>query len=195
MKHLTFITLLLIPFFGIAQTTKPINSFLRIKLGSSPAVVKAALKARGATIDQEFNTLEATGFKNVSLGNRPADVFVVRYVDNKVWEADFGFLTKPEAKTIDYYNDLVNDITGVYGAPNKVTKTFESVYKEEGGEAYAIDAIKTGNAEYKTLWVDSNNNTILIKIETDLFITLQYQDYNLLTIAIKKIKAKEKADF
>jgi len=192
MKNLLFITLFLTPFIGISQTTKPIEGFLGIKFGSSKAVVMAAMKAKGAIFDKENSDKDDLGFSNVKLGTRDALIFLVKFVNDKAFEADYIFDPEVEAKVIGQYNDLVDDIARIYG-PGKKTKDYTSPYEE--GDGYVLTGLGAGKVDFHTLWSDVNNNTIKASITIHMQVMLTYQDSVLTDEAISKQQDKEKSDF
>lgn len=193
MKKLLLITFLLIPFFGFSQTTKPIEGFLGIKFGSSKAEVTAAMKAKGAVLassnDESGNLLV---FDKVSLGHRETNLFGVRFIDDKAYQAVFMFKAEENPKTIEYYNALISDLNEIYGA-GKSTRKYRGTYQD--GDGYELTAIETGNADYYTTWVSDNKNLIELNIDSKLNVTLFYEDGPLLDLARERAKAKEKGDF
>jgi hypothetical protein len=193
MKKTLLITLLLIPFLGMSQTTKPIEGFLGIKFGTGIAAVNAAVIAKGGVIDKAKSTKESVIFRNVKLGHREAASFIVKFVNDKAYEADFIFLPGQDARTIEYYNDLVNDINEIYGKGD-LQVTFKSPYSDKDSETNKIVAIRNAMAEYKTYW-ESNDNSILAEITDDLTVDLIYQNDKLFSEAEAKQKAKEKSDY
>jgi hypothetical protein len=191
MKKLTLITLLLIPFLAVSQTTKPIDGFLGIKFGSDAATVKAAMKAKGGVFLASKSTTEILQFTNVKLGHRASSLFAVKLIDNKAYEADFFFDPELEAKIIDEYDALASDLNDVYGK-GTASKKFKSPYTD--GDGFEITAIKSGNAEYQTIW-ESGENTLSAEIDSDMSIELTYQNGPLIDKAVAKEKAKEKSDY
>ncbi len=192
MKNLLLIALLLLPFYGISQTKKPIDSFLGIKLGSTTAQAKAALQARGAIFDKTESKPEMLVYKNVSLGSRKAEYLIFATINDRVYRAFFIFKPQLRAKTIEYYDNLVSSIEDVYGE-GEATLEFKSPY--EDGDGHELSAIEGGYADYSTLWISENENSIEAKISTGMMVILEYQDSKLMDIAIEKKKQKEKADF
>ena len=92
MKKTLLIVLLLVPFFGFSQTTKPIESFLSIKFGSSKAEVIAAMKAKGYNLlKSDENSDTNLEFGAVNYAHRQTQAFAVEFVDNKCYEAIFDF--------------------------------------------------------------------------------------------------------
>lgn len=192
MKKTLLVTLLLIPFLGISQTTKPVDGFLGIKFGSRRAEVITALNAKGCIFNTKVSTESKIVFDNVSLGHRKSIGLTVEFVNDKAYQASFFFKDELETKTIDYYNDLVNDINGIYGA-GVSSKKFKEPYAD--GDGYEVQAISHGNADYQTFWKASNNNLLFTIINAKLHIQLTYRDYTLNAEAESNQKAKEKADF
>ena len=190
MKRNLLIALLLIPFLGISQAKKPIDGFLGIKFGASKEEVITALKARGGT-PEENDDKSSLAFSNIKLGQRESELFLVYFTDNKAYRAVFLFKTEQEAQTIDYYNNLVNDINGIYGE-GKSEKTFKDPYSD--GDGYETQAISLAKATYLTNW-KSDGNLIQIFIDTKLNIALSYNDGKLTDVEEKKTKEKEKSDY
>lgn len=195
MKKTLLIALLLIPFLGISQTTKPVDGFLGIKFGSSRAEVAAALNAKGGIINKAQSTPNLLSYKNIKLGHRNAAVFLVKFFNNKAFEADFLFDAEMDAKTLEYYKELVSDINENYGKGQENNK-YQEPYNAEDDDGIKINAIQNGKAEFETVWESSpTKNTISTSISTELTVVLTYQDSNLADQAINNQKSKEKADF
>jgi hypothetical protein len=191
MKKTLFIVLLIIPFLGFSQTTKPIEGFLGIKFGRSKADVISALAAKGMPLKTLDTTKNLLIFENVKLGPRDAHVFGVRFFNNQAYFATFIFTPDAEPKTIEYYNGLVSDLTEIYG-PGKSTKVFRTTFTD--GDGYEITAIQTGNADYYTIWT-SNTNEIQAVINMKLNVILNYYDGVIKAAADAQQKAKEKGDY
>ena len=191
-KILFFALLLIVPFIGFSQTTKPITGFLGIKFGSSKLAVIAAMKAKGAVLDKKHTDADNLAFNNVNLGVRKANAFLVRFINNKAFEADYIFDPGLEAKTIPEYDDLCADITKVYGN-GEVTKDYTSPYAE--GDGSTLLGLSAGKIDFHTIWSDANNNTIAVSINTDMTVQLQYQDKVLTDQAVAHQDANQKKDF
>jgi hypothetical protein len=195
MKKTLLIALLFIPFWGISQTTKEIEGFLGIKFGSSKAQVQSALNAKGGILDKKTSDANLVVYKNLKLGHRDVMLFFIKFVNDKAFEADFVFDPGLEAKTIEYYYGLVNDINDNYGK-GESTATFKSPYSEKDPETVRILAIKNAEANYETIWESPNNkNVISVTIPEELTVILAYQDSALIQEAINSQKAKEKSDY
>ena len=194
MKKTLLIALLLIPFLGISQTKKPIDGFLGIKFGSTKATVMTALKAKGGILNAKQSTSDVIVYKNIKLGHRDAGAFIVKFINNKAFEADFIFDPGLEAKTIEYYYELVNDINEIYGAGD-VQKKFQEPYNDDVDDGFKITGIKNGKIDYSTLWKSSNKNAIGASITAELTVELVYQDNDLIKQAVDNQKAKEKSDY
>ena len=192
MKNLLLITLFLMPFLGISQTTKPIEGFLGIKFGTSQADVIAAMKAKGCTPSDGGDSKKLVFQTDIKLGPRSAIQLTVFFFNDQVFDARFYFKADQEPQSVEYYNSLVSDISDVYGK-GAATKTFKSPY--ENGDGHEIIALEGGYANFATLWKADNNNAIAVSIrplkEDELYIILDYVD---LTIQ-KENDEKEKAAY
>jgi len=194
MKNLTLITLLFIAFGANAQTTKPIDGFLGVKFGSSAAEVTEALKAKGGVVRASSAT--SITFTGLSLGNSKTNVLFVHFINDKAYEAEFAFLPNQEAKSIEFYDALVRDVSDAYG-PGTPHKTFKAPYTD--GDGYEITAIKSGNADYSTSWNDDDNHiTVQIQVQptnSKINIRLYYNDGKLRKLYDDQQKEKNKSEF
>ncbi|MES2275483.1 MAG: hypothetical protein V4592_05645 [Bacteroidota bacterium] len=193
MKNLILITLLFVAFQGQAQSNKPIDGFLGIKFGSSAAQVTEALKAKSAVVNTG-QTAESIGFSNVTLGGRKVSTLFVHFINDKAYEALFMFRPELETQSIEYYNSLVKDIDGVYGA-GKPYKDFKKPYAD--GDGYEITAIKTGNANYETSWENGDNLAWVAILPRDerIVLRLTYRDGKLFQLYTDAKKQKNKSEF
>jgi len=193
MKKILLIALLIIPFLGMSQTKIPIDGFLGIKFGSSKQAVIAAIKAKGGVFVKDIPGNKGSVFAKVKLGSRETATFVVKFVDDKAYCALFSFEPAEQPKSIDYYNNLVADITEKYG-PGKSEAVFKEPFKM--GDGYEITAIQGGYVNMFTDW-DSADHSIQVSVDhdgDDISITLTYTDDKLETIAEARKKAKQSSD-
>lgn len=187
--------LLFIAFAVKAQTPKTIDSFLGVKFGSTSQEVIAGLKLKGAVLDKENSSANILAFSNVSLAGRKTNFMVVSFVDNKAYQAGLAFTEELEAKTIDYYQDLVSDLNKVYGQGNS-KREFKAPY--EDGDGSELTAIQTGYADYNTYWglTDAEQPGIVkVKITDKMQIALFYVDKKLMSLASKKTEDANKAEY
>lgn len=192
MKKTLLIALLLIPFLGISQTTKPIDGFLGIKFGTGKADVIAAIKAKGGELTRQDD--QELVFTNVSLGHRQAVQLSVHFVDGKAYKGFLIFKADEQPQSLDYYNELVKDITGVYG-PGKRGDNLKSPYKY--GDGNEVTAISMGYGVIFDDWKDGKRilQSKLYGFKEDAYSALLYLDEDLNAQAEAKQKAKEKSDF
>jgi len=192
MKKTLLIALLLIPFLGFSQTIKPIDGFLGIKFGSSKVVVLAAIEAKGGTLNKDNSKPDMFYFENVKLGHREAAALLVRFVNDKCYQAQYFFTTDVEAKVIVYYNDLVKDFNDVYGQGNTI-RNFTQPYQE--GDGNELLGLSAGKIDFRTLWVDNNKNYIKVSINTSMQVVVNYIYESIAVEARAKEKAQEKSDY
>jgi hypothetical protein len=192
MKKILLIAFLIIPFIGFSQTTKPIDGVLGIKFGASKAATLAAIKTKGGIWDKQQSTASGMSvYKNVKFGRRTSIGVALSFYAGKFYSAVFLFKADDDPHTIDYYDDLVSDLSDVYGAGTP-TKTFRSPFTD--GDGHEITAIEGGYADYYTDW-ESNDNTIQVSINTHFYVTLSYSDGAIRANANAKRKAKDNADY
>ena len=189
MKNLVLITLFLMPFLGISQTTKPIEGFLGIKLGSSEADVIAAMKAKGCTPSDGGDSKKLVFQTNIKAGPRSALQLTVLFFNDQAFDAQFFFKADQEPQSVEYYNSLVNDISDVYGK-GKSQRTFKSPY--EAGDGHEISALEGGYADFETIWRSDNKNGIGVFIQAikdDLYIILEYFNDPIRNASLEKEKS------
>ena len=194
MKKFILISLFLLPFLGFSQTHKAITGFLNIPFGSSKATVINAIKAKGGIFEAKESKENVLDFSDVPLGLRKSVLLIVKFVDDKAFEADFFFSPDLEAHIIDYYDSINKDLTLIYGEGNSF-KNFKEPYTD--GDGYEISAIKLGNADYSTYWpkdAKDDANSVGTNITNTMFIRLRYQDAKLVDIAIAKQNEKNKSE-
>lgn len=186
MKKTLLITLLLIPVFSFSQITKiPVDGFSGIKFGSSKEEVKTAILAMGGVFHPEFKHANAQNFSNVKFGDRVANMVFIRFLNNKAYEAMLIFSPTDLKTGIDDYNNMVEYITGIYGAP-KTLNLYKAPYKD--GDGPAMTLVRAGFLEYNSFWLEDNSthpNGVSTTIDTDLNITVEFQDGILKQIAEK----------
>jgi len=189
MKKSLLIALLLIPFLGFSQTTKPIDGFLGIKFGTSKADVIAAVNAKGGKSIGEKNDI--LFFTGLSLGHRPIESFQVGFFNNQAYVGALVFKPENDPATFNFYNSLLQDITDIYGK-GKSVRLFKSPYVD--GDGYETTAVSSGNANILTDW-KSDTNSMQLHIDNELNVVLIYTDTKVAAQAKVKQKEKEKSDF
>jgi len=131
-------------------------------------------------------------FKNINFGGRKPASMAAFFFQNKFYSATFMYIPDDSTEIINYYNELVADVTGVYGE-GQVTKEFSSGYTE--GDGNEITAIQGGYAKYNTLWHDDKNNIIVAAIGKNLTIGLTYTDAAIYKQYTAQQQAHDKADY
>ena len=194
MKKILLAVLLIAPFLGMSQTTKPIDGFSGIKFGSNSVTVLAALKAKGGIINKENTEKDYLALDHVKIGTRVASV-MVKFINDKAFEADYLFLPEVEGKLLELYKGVDNDITLAYGSTKQVSNKYKDPYKEGEEESLTLIGLSAGNIDFTTSWFDSAENSIQITITTDMIVKLTYQDNKLTDQAVAKQNEKKKSDF
>jgi hypothetical protein len=190
MKKTLLITLLLIPFLGMSQTTKPVDGFLGVKFGASKAEVITAMEAKGGKLTGTPSE-ELLVFRELNLGHRHINFLQVALFNNHAYYAVLIFQPENEASTIGFYNSLVSDVSEVYG-PGKPTVYFKDPYKAgDGNETLALSLSK---GLMFTTW-KSDTHSLQVAIDTKLRVLVKYIDEVTYDLAEAAQKAKEKSDY
>ncbi|GAC1312352.1 MAG: hypothetical protein NVSMB24_33680 [Mucilaginibacter sp.] len=190
MKKTLLITLLLIPFLGMSQTTKPIEGFLGVKFGASKAEVMTAMQAKGGKFEGA-NSAGGLFFSGLNLGHRHIQLLQVNLFNDKAYLAALVFEPENEASTIGDYKSLVSDISEAYGKGEPYVH-FDSPYKL--GDGNETQALSLSEGQMFTNW-KSGTNSIQVSIDTKLKVVLMYVDDATKALARAAQKAKEKSDF
>jgi len=193
MKIFTFIIIFfLIPFCGISQPKKTIDSFLGIKFRSSYEMVKDSMKTRSGHFDTALSKPDFLFFDSVKHYDLIAGIVNIKFVNNMAYEAGFVFKPDFESKIIDYYYYLVNELNAVYGA-SKIIRNFKPPYT--GGDYIRLKALRTHHGDYYNVWTATNKNQIVMSIspgpgdDSSLYIMLIYQDGALVDEVTAKTRA------
>jgi hypothetical protein len=185
-KYVFILILFLLPCFLLAQGKKSIDGFMDIPFGSDSATVKAAVLTKGGIKNDTLTEKDMLGFSNFALSQRPVRYFFVKFVDNKAFDADFYFLRSDDL-VLSLYNNLVTDITSIYGKPAQI-KNFNEL-----SNTSKLRKIRSGNIKIETIWQSKNKNTISIEIKSEdpvLIVILSYQDSDLFDL----YNAKRRSD-
>jgi len=194
MKKILLITFLLIPFVGFTQTIKPIDGFLGIKFGSSKLAAITSIKARGGVVIS--NKKDELLVNNVKLGKRSVETLIIRFVNNKAYQANFWFRPDVSGHAMDMYNEIVDDFAGVYGS-GEVTKKYTDPYSANGDASELELGLLSGKIDYHTDFTDNNNNYIEVEIspiDSDLEIGVSYVSDALTQESEKAEDNKNKSD-
>jgi hypothetical protein len=193
MKNFTFIIILfLIPFCGVSQTKKPIDSFFGIKFRSSYEIVKDSMIARSGHLDTVKSKPDFLFFEDVKQDGSTAGVVTVKFVNNMAYEAGFVYRPDFESKIIDYYADLVNNLNALYG-DSKIIRNFKPPYTD--GDYIQLKALRAGQGYYYNIWTGANKNQIITAIrrgpdvDATLYIMMIYSDGVLTDQVMEKTKA------
>lgn len=189
MKKCLFISILfLLPYLAVAQGKKSIDGFMDIPFGSDSATVKAAVFAKGGIKDDALTEKDFLAFSNFLLGQKSVKNFFVKLVDNKAFDASF-FFQYSDSEILVSYDNLVEDITAIYGKPASADN-----FPEFRSSAAKIRKIRARDIAVQTIWQSKNNTAISIKIEPVnqfLMVVLRYEDGTLFEIDA----AKRRSDF
>jgi hypothetical protein len=182
-KYHLILILFLLPCLAFTQTKKSIDSFMDIPLGSDSVTVKAAILAKGGAQNIALSKKDLLVFDNFSLSRRPVRELVVKFVNNKAFDAFFYFLYS-DTEILDSYDNLVSDIAAVYGKPAAADN-----YTQFSKSAVRIRKIRAQDIIMQTVWLSKNKNAISVKIQPIdqfLMLMLTYEDGTLFAVDAAK---------
>lgn len=164
------------PPIAVVPDKKSIDGFWGITFGSSPADVKAAIIAKGGKLSEDDSKPDNFLFTNAVFTQRNTDYVATKFINDKFYQADVTFPAFDDINVIPTFNNILSELTNVYG-PAKVTKTFQAPYHE--GDGLEAGAVRIGMASYLALWKTNNGNTLTLQINKDETISLFYTDKTL----------------
>jgi len=187
MKKIILLLLFAIPLSVFSQSKKSIDGFLDIPFGSDSATVKKAIEAKGGVKIDSFYKKDMLGYTGFVFSGRKVLGCLIKFVDNKAYEADFTFADFSEDNALSYYDDFSSDITAVYGKGD-FTNNFN-----DSNKPMRIRRLKSGSEFCKTWWLSKNKNAILLEfhpVDQSLQVLLQYQDTELWSIYAAKRRSE-----
>lgn len=195
MRRLIFLCLVFLP-YGLSAQIKPLDGFMGLKFGTSRSVVADALKAKAGVIDLENSNEKVLVLKNFVFANRKSYFMIVLFFNNQMYRAAVVFKPSVEAKTVELFDELVAEISEVYGE-GQVYRNFKTPYKE--GDGYEVTAIKTGHASYSAFWFvnssEGRKNGISLTIDENASVTLTYEDGELTKKVVETQMAERAKDY
>ncbi|SHG07797.1 hypothetical protein [Pedobacter caeni] len=177
-KHLITLLIVAVSTIAFSQTT-PITGVYGIPFGSSQETIISNMKAKGYTRD--LTEKENLTFKKVKFGAFNNCHLVFYMFKNKLFQGLILMIPDLDAKIIDRYEDVVEELSRKYGEGEPFTK-FK--YPYEKGDGHELTAIKLGKAEYKTFWAKDEIGIITAYISSNLVVGVKYQDKNLIKEAV-----------
>lgn len=141
-----------------------------IKFGSSIDTVITVVKSKGGTLDiSKPNQLNASGVK---FAGRPTKNISFQFFDNKLYQIFITFNAERPPLTMDLYNNILTDLTSVYGKSVGIRK-FNYPFQDD--EKRVELALRGGYATISNAWL-IRDNTINLNVDSSLTIGILYID-------------------
>jgi hypothetical protein len=179
---------------AMAQTKPVLSAPLNLKFGMSFAEVKKAMIAKGFEVQTESPKMIM--FKDVTIGNMKSAVAVFKFINNKLYQVNFGFFPPAEKMAQKIYDDLQEIIETKYGKGDYY-RNFTGAYDD--GDGFEMQAVRLGEGSIKSFWLefadDSGISLAIEPLSTSVYVSLQYQDGILIKDAIAKQDEKNNTDF
>jgi hypothetical protein len=164
-----------------------------LTFGSDKATVKSVLSTKG-NYEPSVDKPNMIGFLHVSIGTKTASFVLCKFVDNKLYSIFCSFT--PEAETTsnaqEIYDDFSEILTTKYGNTTNSFRLFDYPF-EDKSEDWDL-AIRSSKATINSFWFLPNKETgncIILEIDKDFDVTIEYQSKALMDIAIEKQKSKD----
>lgn len=176
MKKFLLLLIILAPLCTFSQGKKSIDGFLNMPFGSDSATVKTVLLSKDSQKIDSLSGKDLIMFSGFDFSGRKICCCSVKFVDNKACEYDVYFAEFNEGDILKYYDDLLADITAVYG-DGELQDNFG-----DSNNSTRIRRLKSGSAFCKTLWQSKNKNVLDLEIHSNngfLEIILHYESASL----------------
>jgi hypothetical protein len=174
-------------FFCRAQTLIPLDSLTCIKLGSSKTAVVKAVTAHNGHWDTQHSQPALYLFDHIQFDSKSSSLLVVKFDQNRAYEADYILTPVKRLNALQYYFILVRELSKVYG---KGKSADELKAPPANDKAWVkINDIKLGLASYCTSW-PVNDHLIILTIDVRLNVILAVQDDKLTRNLFEQKKAE-----
>lgn len=181
MNKLLLTLLLLFPISVLSQDIH-IAGMLGLNFGLSKEDVIIKMKSKGYSLKPEKK--DYLSFNNVKFGAFENCIVAFYFINNKFYQGLVLVAPSLEAKVLDLYKDINNELSKKYGKGEAINK-FQEPYKE--GDGQEVSAIKLDKATYYTFWTTDAIGTIRTTVSPALFVIITYQDKNL----IEQVKSEQ----
>lgn len=184
--------------FGVLLSQeKDLNEFLGIPWTSSASSAKSImLKRPNVTFDAKNSDSVSLFFDGGTFAGQPVSFFQLIFSKEGFHTAKVFLKKTLESKVISRYREACDLIAEKYGKPDHDFYMFDSPYYD--GDGYETQAIRLGKATVSSYWkfpVDGKKDNILgVSIAEDLYVTIVYQNGEMISRVIRDHKAKDKDD-
>jgi hypothetical protein len=178
---------------SLAQEVE-LKGAMGLTFGSNKATVKKIMASKGAILMSDKADIIA--YTDFPIGTLKAYILFCKFVNDKLYEIVANFDPVLEAKTQERYDEICEIISSKYGKGDS-RRLFTGTYTD--GDGFEMQAIRLGNADIATFWVNFKNGSGIIveivSINDALRVKLTYQDGVLIDDAIKRDNLKNVSDF
>lgn len=192
MKKLLIAVAVLFSFTACAQ--EKLTGAMGLDFGTSKeqAMQVMATKA-GFEFYKEMAVNKTISYTNGVFAGRPCVGAVLHFHENKLHTIVILLESKPEARTLELYNDVISDLQVRYNLIPKEYHNYKYPYKE--GDGYTVSAIKLGYADLTTLFAFGDSNVISVNITQSCSVKLTYQHTALAEPAINEQNSERSKDY
>lgn len=189
MKKLLFLFAILFSTSIFAQQT--LTGAMGLEFGMSESQAKQIMSNRAGFEFYKENPINNTvSYTNGIFAGRQCVGAILHFYNHKLHTIVVLVESKPEAKTLDLYNEVIGELQVRYNLIPKEYHNYRSPYS--AGDGYTLSAIKLGYADLTTLFAFGDSNVISVNITQSLSLKLTYQHTELAGPAIDA-QSKEKS--
>lgn len=160
---------------------------------SKEQAMEVMSKKAGFEFYREMAVGKTISYTNGIFAGRQCVGAVLHFHENKLHTIVILLESKPEAKTVDLYDEVVGDLQVRYNLIPKQYHQFKSPY--EAGDGYTVSAIRLGYADLTTLFAFGDSNVISVNITQACSIKLTYQHTVLAEPAINQQNSERTKDY
>lgn len=181
--------------YGIsfAQPRGTLPDFYGCNWGSSQSYVRKAMAKKGLAFNRERSNKNALVFNAKSFGGFKTAFIGFLFYRDSLFKGYSVFMADLEPKTFDLYNDIKETISQKYHSPDVEKEDVKYPYKK--GDPDELVALKLGYATISTTWFFKGRRCILIDLNNQLVISLQYIDLSIAERASAEGEKKNLNDF
>jgi hypothetical protein len=175
-----------------------LNGFLSIDFGVSQEMVKEKfLRKTDGILDAENSDSETLFFNGANFAGRETELIFFLFFEDKFCKASVIIRPKLESKIVDVYEQIKDEINKKYYVSEAEYETYH--YPFEKGDEMTETAISLGKAEFSCFWNFKNSdfldNYISLTINENMYISIDYEDGELIKKLVDKKKQQDALDY
>jgi hypothetical protein len=175
-----------------------LNGFLGIDFGVSQQILKEKFSSKtGGILDTENSDSETLFFNDANFAGRETELILFLFFKDKFCKASVIIRPKLESKIVEIYKQIKDEINEKYYVSETDYETYHYPYEE--GDEMTETAISLGKAEFSCFWNFKNSdfldNYISLAINENMYISIDYEDGELMKQFVDRKKQQDALDY